>query len=427
MILKGSQRGGGMQLAVHLMNMDDNDHVEVMELRGFVSDDLAGALAEAHAVSKGTRARQFMFSLSLNPPKDADVGVDTLIDAVDRVEERLGLKGQPRAIVVHEKAGRRHAHVVWSRIDVEEMKAIELPFFKNRLMSLSKELYLENGWGLPDGFKENGWKNPLNFTLAEWQQAKRLDLDPREIRQVFQTAWRASDNQKSFRNALEENGFFLAAGVRRGFVATDINGEVFSVARMTGVRTKELGAKLGSPEKLPGVEQVREEVRGRLSKSLRAHLREFRTEQKQQLAPLRTEQRAMVMAQRAERAKLRKGQQDRWTKEARARAERFRKGVRGVWEILTGRAAVVRRENDRDAFTAYRRDVGQREALFAAQLKDRSAVQQRLETMRSGQRRDLMRLARQVGQVLGAGRDAARGRDQEQQRGSRKSRGFDMD
>ncbi len=38
MILKGSQRGGGRDLAVHLMKMDDNEHVRLHELRGFVGD-----------------------------------------------------------------------------------------------------------------------------------------------------------------------------------------------------------------------------------------------------------------------------------------------------------------------------------------------------------------------------------------------------
>ena len=51
--------------------------------------------------------------------------------------------------------------------------------FKNRLNSLSKDLFLEHGWQLPDGYKENGWKNPLNFTLAEWQQA--TPLHPRAV------------------------------------------------------------------------------------------------------------------------------------------------------------------------------------------------------------------------------------------------------
>jgi hypothetical protein len=37
--------------------------------------------------------------------------------AIERIEERLGLQGQPRAIVIHEKNARVHAHCVWSRID----------------------------------------------------------------------------------------------------------------------------------------------------------------------------------------------------------------------------------------------------------------------------------------------------------------------
>jgi hypothetical protein len=43
--------------------------------------------------------------------------------AADEVERVLGLEGQPRAIVFHEKEGRRHAHVVWSRIDARAMRA----------------------------------------------------------------------------------------------------------------------------------------------------------------------------------------------------------------------------------------------------------------------------------------------------------------
>ena len=38
MILVGSQRGGGRDLAHHLMK-PENDHVEVHELRGFAATD----------------------------------------------------------------------------------------------------------------------------------------------------------------------------------------------------------------------------------------------------------------------------------------------------------------------------------------------------------------------------------------------------
>ena len=181
MILKASQRGWPGQLAAHLLNDRDNDHITLHEVRGFVSSDLRGAMVETMAIAKGTRCRQPVFSLSLNPPKDMQASVGDLIDAADRAEAALGLQNQPRAIVIHEKEGRRHAHVVWSRIDAESMKAVNLPYFKNRLKELSRELYLEHEWTLPEGHRENGWKNPLNFSLEQWQQAKRIGLDPREL------------------------------------------------------------------------------------------------------------------------------------------------------------------------------------------------------------------------------------------------------
>lgn len=199
MILKGSQRGGANQLAAHLMNMIDNDHVALEDVRGFAANDLKGALEEAHAISRGTKCSQFLLSLSLNPPQDAEVGIEAFREAAQRAGKALGLDGQPMALVTHEKNGRLHAHAVWSRIDADQMKAINLPFFKERLAGLSKQLFLEHGWELPEGHRQNGWRNPLNFSLEEWQQAKRLDLEPREVKQVFQDAWKQSDNAATFR------------------------------------------------------------------------------------------------------------------------------------------------------------------------------------------------------------------------------------
>ena len=124
MILKGAQRGGWSRLAEHLLNLTDNDHVEVHEVSGFLADDLMGALQEVDAIAKGTRCKQFFFSVSFNPPEDQDVSIDAFEDAIARVEAKLGLDGQPRAVVFHEKNGRRHSHCVWSRINSAEMKAI---------------------------------------------------------------------------------------------------------------------------------------------------------------------------------------------------------------------------------------------------------------------------------------------------------------
>ena len=103
-------------------------------------------MQEVYAVSKGTQATRFLFSLSLNPPRDQNVPTDAFEAAIAKVERKLGLEDQPRAIVFHEKDGRRHAHVVWSRINAEEMKAVNLPHFNLKLRDIFRELYIEHGW-----------------------------------------------------------------------------------------------------------------------------------------------------------------------------------------------------------------------------------------------------------------------------------------
>ena len=111
MILIGNQRGGAGDLARHLMKQE-NERVEIHEIRGFVAGDLEGAFIESEAISKGTKCRQHLYSLPLNPPKTVDVTPAMLVDAVERAEKSLGLTDQPRAIVFHTKHGRMHTHAV---------------------------------------------------------------------------------------------------------------------------------------------------------------------------------------------------------------------------------------------------------------------------------------------------------------------------
>jgi len=102
MIFVGNVRGNGQNLARHLMS-SENEHVTVHEVLGFVGDDLAGAFKEAEATARGTRCQKYLYSLSLNPPSTENVQTEIFLEAISRVEDRLGLAGQPRAVVFHEK------------------------------------------------------------------------------------------------------------------------------------------------------------------------------------------------------------------------------------------------------------------------------------------------------------------------------------
>lgn len=377
MILNGSQRGGGLDLAAHLSNMIENDHVDVHELRGFTAETMRGAFREAEAIAKGTECKQFLFSLSINPPSSERVGTEEFEAAIMRAEERLGLKNQPRAIVFHEKHGRRHAHAVWSRIDVREMKAIGLPYYKTRLTELSKDLFLEHGWRLPDGLRNRVNRDPRNFDLAEWQQAKRAGTHPREIKRTFQEAWQVSDTGSAFAQALEEKGFFLARGDRRGYVALDVHGEVYAIPKWTGLKTKEVRAKLRDANALRSVAETKAHIATSMQAALSRWGQEHAARRKEEDQRRDAERKALVKRQRTERDRMKTKQQERAQAEARHLQVRFRKGLGGLWDRVRGEHRRIRQENERAALEAHLRDQRQRDDLIFAHLEERRALKHR--------------------------------------------------
>ena len=400
MILKASERGNASNLARHLMNGRDNEHVDLHELRGFIADDLFGALQEADAISRGTRCKNFLFSLSLSPPEQEDVPASVFEAAIEQIEEQLGLSGQPRAIVFHEKEGRRHAHAVWSRIDPVEMKAVHLSHFKRKLNEIARELYLEHGWDMPNGFRKDRSRDPLTFTLAEWQQAKRAGRDPKQLKAQIQECWKGSDTKRAFETALRENGFFLAQGDRRGFVLLDVHGEVYSLSRLSGAKAKEMKARLGNPKDLPTVEERKTWLSERMTDQLKAHVRELEQRQQKKGLALGFQRKQMVDRQRLARQGLKSSQASRWQEEERKRAARLPRGFKGLWGWITGGLKKVRLQNALEVAKADERDRAERQAMIAKQLSERRALQKQIKALRASQQKELNALGRDVAHYM---------------------------
>jgi len=425
MILNGNQRGGAKDLAVHLLK-PNNDHVQVHELRGFVSDDLLGAFTESYAISRGTRCKQFLYSLSLNPPEGAKVSTEAFENAADKVEMRLGLDGQPRAIVFHEKNGRRHAHVVWSRIDPQAMKAVQLSHSKRKLRQVSRELFREHGWEMPKGLIDRNARDPKNFSLAEWQQAKRVGKDPRRIKAAIQDAWAITDSKSALDAALEERGFVLARGDRRGFVVLDRDGENYSLPKWAGLKTKDVRARLGSEKTLLSVA----EARGRIAETMTLAVQRLEAERqrmtKVQSRQLELERQRLVKAQRDERKRFELAIQARTFREAKQRQDRYRKGVVGLWDILRGESARIRRQNELEAWQAIKRDQAQRDGLIFKHVEARRTLMERQRSTHTGSR-DLKQELRKAAMGYGAMSDEARQAQREAmlERLKRQARGHD--
>lgn len=375
MIIKASQRGGASQLANYLPNAEENEIVEIHEVKGFTSDNLKEALHEAYILSKATKCKQFLYSVSLNPPRGEEAPIELFENTADRIEKKMGLEGHPRIIVFHENKGRRHAHVVWSRINAEEMKAVNLPFFKNKMMEISKEIFLERGWKLPDGYIDKEMRNPLNFTLAEWQQAKRLGQNPQSIKQTLKECWAISDSKKAFQQALEHKGYYLAKGDRRGFIAVDWRGEPYSLSRWLGVKSKDLSARLGEPDALPTIEEARKAIDRKLVERVATFVSKIQEKYDTRWGSLNTYKTKMAKRHQAERDELKQTQLEHQKQKAKEYQARFHKGIRGFWNRITGKYSHTKEQNELDMYQDIKRDQNERDDLIWRQLQERSNLQ----------------------------------------------------
>lgn len=404
MILFASQRSGASELAAHLLNGDDNDHVTLHEVRGFIADTLEGAFREIEAISKGTRCKQFLFSLSLNPPEYADVPVEDFEAAIDEIERKLGLLDQPRVIVFHEKNGRRHCHVVWSRLMFSEhtkrMIAIRMSHFKQKLMDVSRYQFLKHGWKMPEGMKRGQDRSPWHLTREEYRQSVRLSEDAQALKAIFRGAWEQSDTLKTFVAALQERGFLLARGDRRGFVALDVTGGVYSLTRWIDIGTRELKARLGKPETLPTVEQAKAYIAERMSENLQRYIAESKQRAKDIRQPLVQEIRTLVAVQRKERQDLVERQQARWVEETKTRAARLPRGFKGIWHKATGAYKKVRAQNEAETKAALDRDRKELHALIRSHLLERQDLQKTVKSYKEEHKREALRIRSEVAKYV---------------------------
>ncbi|UWQ25373.1 relaxase/mobilization nuclease domain-containing protein [Leisingera aquaemixtae] len=400
MILKAKERGNAPQLARYLLTMRENEHVELHDVRGFISDDLIEAFGEADAIARGTRCKKYMFSMSFNPPEGANASIEDFEKAIEKVEAKLGLEGQPRAIVFHEKNGRRHAHAVWSRIDSERMRALNLNHYKIKLRDVSRQLYLEHGWEMPRGLEDHRMRDPLGFSHEEWQQARRVGLDPRELKAAFKNVWEASDSRASFEQALKERGFWLAKGDRRGFVAIDYRGEVYSIARYSGVKAKDVQAKLGDPTALRTVDEIKAEIAGGMTSRLQGFIRQAERDAARRSLQIDFRKAEIVGRHQEERRQLTEAHEKRWQAENRRRAERLPKGFSGIWHRLTGRYAKVKAQNEREALEALHRDRAEKDAMIFKQIEERQAIQRDIRAQREAAQQEFLRLREDVAHYL---------------------------
>lgn len=392
MILKGNARANGQNLASHLLNQRDNDRVDVAEMRGFVGDDLHRAFAEAEAISRATNCDKFLYSCSINPSQE--MSRDDYLRAVDAIEAKLGFVGQPRACVFHVKDGREHCHVVWSRIDAENLKAIHLPFDRQNLREVARDLCHELGHKMPPHLEFDRGADRFqdrDKTQAEIEQEKRTSHSKEDRQRIITDAYRRADTGKAFRAALADSGFVIARGDRRAFVVIDRAGEIHSLNRqIAGVKAKDIKAKLKlDAMDIPSIHDAQKELATK-AREQAAHS-QFKSAASQDQKSIRSAQeRARDAAEAFQRAndlltKLHQAHQA----ELKAERARHRKAAAELKSSATAELEDIPRTVKED-FRQHWRDLYRRHRFEQAAVKEMTATPTaRLKALLSGRAGDV--------------------------------------
>ena len=266
MVIKGGSISGAARFAAHLQRTDTNEiRNEVIEMRDVAATDLRGALLEMEAVATACpNCKKPLYQASINTQAHERMTDEQRMKAVDRLEKELGLTGQPRIVVVHEKNdGREHCHIVWSRIDLDKMRTISDSHNYRKHEIVARELEREFGHERVQGAhieRDGQPRPPRTPSHKEIQQGARTGVSPKQAREHLTALWQRADNGKAFAEGLAASGWILARGDRRDFVAVDQKGGTHSLSRrIDGATAKMVRERLADlkPETLPSVAEAR--------------------------------------------------------------------------------------------------------------------------------------------------------------------------
>ena len=415
MIVYGSQRGNGQDLATHLQNAEDNEYVEVVELRGSVADDLHGFFAEIEAQAAAmTNCSNYLYSLSENAdPAQGPMPRELYLEYANRAEEALGLSGQARAIVCHIKedrngVGREHYHVAWSRIDVQEMKAIPIAFDRYKLMAVTRQFARDYDIKLAPGYhrhEDRKRQTHRQDSLYDRMQENTTGLSREERTSVVTELWRGRDSPSSFVQALEHHGYILANG-KRPYVLVDVYGHTNALPKLIddkAANTKAIREFLSEefpPDSLPSVDEAKELAAQHRKAEAEFQKEDNRAEQSEQLREHQARRREKLDAdiaakldhhkqvrlrleadQLADRSTLRAGYLQETEAVRHTRAENKPRGLAGFLARVSGVEEVRRRlhrhqdKNRYDAFLTEKMSLQERQAADRADLQRRHDMQ----------------------------------------------------
>lgn len=243
---------------IHNIATDDPEKaMRYMAYTAMHSDYLKHEAGVSNCGRKATAGAVYSFSLSWSPEEAPlpdymkQAGLDTLV--------YLGLIEHEAVMVAHQDTDHPHVHVIANLVHPENGKTV-VPAYDYLTLSTWAEAY-EKEHGkiyceqrvINNELRREQARDGRQLGLVKHRESKHAKSEL--IRQLYEQ----SDNGKAFRAALNEQGFTLARGDRRGFVLVDDRGQISSLSRqIKGQRAADIRARLQDivQEELPAASDL---------------------------------------------------------------------------------------------------------------------------------------------------------------------------
>lgn len=229
MVIRGNSRSNARQLSHYLLAKKDNEAIRILDVDGQLNaeaEDLDRSIYLMGVSAELTKSEKGLYHAQINPAigEDAAMNDDHWLQAGDILGKQLGLENQRRAIVLHTKKGRTHAHVVWERYDHDKGRMVSDSFSRLAQDRARKE---------------------MEATFGQAPTPHRNKHRP-ELKASLSALWHQTGTGAQFVKAARCNGYIITEGSGRSpYMVVDENGRSHDLTRqLQGVRLKEVRQRL---------------------------------------------------------------------------------------------------------------------------------------------------------------------------------------
>lgn len=189
---------------------------------------------------KSTKGVVYAYALAWHPDEKPEP--QHMREKAMETLELLGLSEHQAVFVAHQETNHDHVHCVVNLIHPETGKTAVLYKDQLRLSEWALKYEQENGQVY---CKEREKNNELRKDKSNQNKIIKHKEEKLERANLIQNLYERSDSGKAFNAALEEQGYSIARGDKRGFVLVDHNGEIYSLSRqLKGQRASDIKNRL---------------------------------------------------------------------------------------------------------------------------------------------------------------------------------------